>query len=505
MITQNISISVDSGLAPYTYYFQSTDPCIQFETITGSTSETIIENSYNVRDAACLDTATISVTIYTADGCSTTLDIPVSNPCENFRLDPIVRVSDYEFSVSASRNGCSSLNFTWTYNTDSFVLDSINNSQYASVLSLEPKPNILLPDTILVSVTTEDCNGCRLTTSRSFPICKPTISAKTVVLNCISDVNAQLVNYISAYEQFDVTSNCNVDIDWSTLIIDYPEGISEYIPRDPSEVSVVYTDQFVKFFAENVEPGTYEGTWVVKDENGVTSNTAPLFFVVNECDTPSAISITPIVFEIACDSVQPGEFVDIPFSASINTTLGVSVDWSTFQVLTNPVPYVPLTNIVLYTDVQGDKYIRYTTVNPILSDFFKVTVQDTTGNIISSPTSISVGGCSGYDDNNPVANNDVYCAVCSESIVMDVLTNDTSETNGIDPSTVVLDNTSSLQGTLNVNANGTITYTAPANFNGTEQFGYRVTDNAGLISNIATVTIDVICAGGDAQTVVCEY
>src|SRR5262249_41588242 len=46
-------------------------------------------------------------------------------------------------------------------------------------------------------------------------------------------------------------------------------------------------------------------------------------------------------------------------------------------------------------------------------------------------------------------------------------------------------------GTLVFNADGTYTYTPAADFNGTDSFTYRAVDALGAVSNIATVTISV--------------
>ena len=54
-------------------------------------------------------------------------------------------------------------------------------------------------------------------------------------------------------------------------------------------------------------------------------------------------------------------------------------------------------------------------------------------------------------------------------------------------------------GTAVLNANGTVTFTPNANFNGTADFSYTVTDGS-LSSNTATVTVNV-AAVNDAQVI----
>ena len=84
-----------------------------------------------------------------------------------------------------------------------------------------------------------------------------------------------------------------------------------------------------------------------------------------------------------------------------------------------------------------------------------------------------------------------------------VLSNDT-DVDG-DPLTAVLVSTTS-NGALTLNADGSFTYTPNANFNGTDTFTYRANDGTGN-SNLATVTLtvnpvnDLPVAGNDSYSV----
>lgn len=91
----------------------------------------------------------------------------------------------------------------------------------------------------------------------------------------------------------------------------------------------------------------------------------------------------------------------------------------------------------------------------------------------------------------PVATNDIY-SVNEDNIltipVAGVLGNDSDPDS--DPLTATLA-TNVTSGTINLNANGSFTYTPIVNFNGTASFTYRANDGAAS-SNIATVTIIVV-------------
>ncbi|RKX32780.1 MAG: hypothetical protein DRP71_11545, partial [Verrucomicrobia bacterium] len=92
----------------------------------------------------------------------------------------------------------------------------------------------------------------------------------------------------------------------------------------------------------------------------------------------------------------------------------------------------------------------------------------------------------------PVAVNDGYSTSADTPLVVDaasgVLNNDTSENPG--PLTAILQVDVS-NGVLVLNADGSFDYTPNANFSGTDGFTYRAYD-AGVPSNLATVTIDVV-------------
>ncbi len=87
----------------------------------------------------------------------------------------------------------------------------------------------------------------------------------------------------------------------------------------------------------------------------------------------------------------------------------------------------------------------------------------------------------------PTAVNDSAVTAEDQPIVLNVLLNDSDvENDALTPSVV----TGPSHGTLVLNGNGTFTYTPVANFNGADQFTYRVSDGQ-AVSNVATVSITV--------------
>jgi hypothetical protein len=75
--------------------------------------------------------------------------------------------------------------------------------------------------------------------------------------------------------------------------------------------------------------------------------------------------------------------------------------------------------------------------------------------------------------------------------VIDVLANDTDAEGAPDPASVSIAAAPNKGGTVTVNASGTVSYTPRLKFRGKETFKYTVRDQAGELSNDATVTVNV--------------
>ncbi len=90
----------------------------------------------------------------------------------------------------------------------------------------------------------------------------------------------------------------------------------------------------------------------------------------------------------------------------------------------------------------------------------------------------------------PVAVNDSATTNEGTAVQIPVLSNDTDD-GVLLPSTLAI-KTEPANGTVAVNTTtGVVTYTPDANFSGTDSFSYDVKDADGLLSNIATVSINV--------------
>jgi len=118
-------------------------------------------------------------------------------------------------------------------------------------------------------------------------------------------------------------------------------------------------------------------------------------------------------------------------------------------------------------------------------DSFTYTVSD--GDITSDPVTVTITVNPVND--GPLAGDDEAETDEGEAVTIDVLGNDSDVDGTLDATTVEAGDAEN--GTVVVNADGSITYTPNANFAGDDTFTYTVGDNDGAVSNEATVTVTV--------------
>ena len=150
-------------------------------------------------------------------------------------------------------------------------------------------------------------------------------------------------------------------------------------------------------------------------------------------------------------------------------------------------PGAVVTETVTYTLTQADKNAG--------------TVTNTARVDGRTPNNAPVGDASGTSGTNdtptvtalakpPVATDDNGTTKVNTPIVIPVTGNDVNGNATIDKASIEIV-TQPANGRVTVNADGTITYTPNNGYVGVDKFTYRVKDNSGYYSNVATVTIDV--------------
>jgi hypothetical protein len=120
------------------------------------------------------------------------------------------------------------------------------------------------------------------------------------------------------------------------------------------------------------------------------------------------------------------------------------------------------------------------------SGSFQYTISDGAGGTATGAATVTINPV----NDPPVAVNDAATTAQGTPVTVSVLANDTD----IDSGSLSLGSVSDPpHGTAVANANGTITYTPDAGYNGPDAFGYTASDGS-AISNVATVSITVVAA-----------
>lgn len=140
-----------------------------------------------------------------------------------------------------------------------------------------------------------------------------------------------------------------------------------------------------------------------------------------------------------------------------------------------------LSTTVMADTYQYDKAGRLTTVN--YDDGTSITYQyDANGNLI--------GQTSGAANQAPVAIDDAFDIVHNATTVFSVAAND-SDDGTLDLDSIIIV-TQPQSGSLTVTpTTGELVYTPNTGFAGVDTFSYQISDNLGLQSNVATVTLTV--------------
>lgn len=215
-------------------------------------------------------------------------------------------------------------------------------------------------------------------------------------------------------------------------------------------------------------------TYTVEDNDGQESNVATVSITVTPVNDPPLANNDSAV-------TNRGVPVDINVLAN-DTDPDSAIDPTTVTIVTPPpgaagtLAVNPVTGVVTYTPAVA--YFGTFT--------FTYTVKDTSG-ATSNIATVSV-----RVNNPPTAVNDSATTPEDVPIAITVLANDTDTDGTIDPTTVVIV-TPPTKGSVTVNpTTGVVTFSPSANLNGADSFTYQVRDNDGALSNVATVSLNIL-------------
>lgn len=471
-----------NGVAPYTYTWTTDDSCITFDTISGTSTNGDFPIEITGLDETCLQTANITLSVVDVNGCPTSTTFLAGNICDDLVLNDITATGEFTFTVSSTNANCSGLSFSWNYDTTLFILDQVFGTSYGSTLTLIPIDGVTMPSNTIISVTVTDCNGCSKTKNFTKAICRPTAQDFTYNMYCLDSQTA----YLGGFTQIPEPTGCNYTYDYNNVSL-----------GSPTDSGIVMTNSngiLTGSATISVTPGVYTINYTVENDFGLVSEPGLITIIINQCGTGNTISIPSTTYQIDCGDII-GDVVEIPISITTNSP-AVVIDWTTWQLVTPPTPASP--SITHSTNMAGEHVILYEIPAITGTDVFLWTVCDTLGNCATGTTYTILLDCA----SPPVTVTDADCVTCNQSVIVDVLTNDLPSGNPIDVTTVNI-STAPTSGTANPLPDGTIIYT-PSITTGTDTFQYTVSNVTGDVSLPATVTIDIICAGDDNNTQLCN-
>jgi hypothetical protein len=495
MITENKRITITGGTAPYSFVTFTTLPCTIITPSSGVSTDGIIDLNIAYEDISCLESTELSIYIVDFNGCKIESEMPVVNNCAEFEVAPISFEAPYTFTSMVSHPGCGVSNIEWIYDDVSFSVDSITDTNQTSKLVLKLNPGTTsIPTNSPVTARVTSCFGCEGENTYYFSICQPETRNMTLELICSGNFYTSPVVFPPR------PRNCpNAVIDWNTLQFDLPRGFQ--VERIDPITGLTYVNGGFRIIAEleAVRQSSYSIAYTVKTTEGVTSTRSAVYLSIAPCLGEYDLFIFDQTFVIPCDA-ESGDTFTIPLANRLFIGSEVTVDWETFTVLPTPEYISP--NIQLQQDFVGNQYIVYTI--PDLppaqdADVFKWYVCATNGYCAVAGTYTIQLSCNPA----PVAVDDTTCAVCGQPVTINVLSNDTSVESPLQPESLVITTTPTLGAVVN-NGDGTITYTPNQNAAGADSLKYTVKNLAGRTSNEGTVTINVVCAGGDVAVKLCN-
>ncbi|RVU30315.1 Ig-like domain-containing protein [Neptunomonas marina] len=152
-------------------------------------------------------------------------------------------------------------------------------------------------------------------------------------------------------------------------------------------------------------------------------------------------------------------------------------------------------------------YALSVTVNGVQKTVNTVSIQQSSSGVVitTDPQVEFSSGNGGGGNQAPVAVNDSAATAVDTEVIIDLDSND-SDDSGLDPTTITIVSAPNNGSLGAVNASGQVEYTPNGGYIGYDQFRYTIKDNQGVVSNQATVTLEVgdvsslPVANGDSAT-----
>ena len=256
-----------------------------------------------------------------------------------------------------------------------------------------------------------------------------------------------------------------------------PASVAIVAPAGHGTASINPTTGVITYTPALNYTGPDSFTYKVKDNTGADSNVATVTITVNapplaSNDAATTNQNTPILINVLGNDTDSDGTLD---ATSVAIIAAASHGTASVNPITGVITYTPAAN---YTG----------------PDSFTYKVKDNRGADANVATVLITV------NTPPVATNDTAGTNQNSAAVISVLTNDSDPDGTLDPTSVAIVSAVS-HGTTSINpTTGAVTYTPAANYTGPDSFTYKIKDNRGADSNVATVAITVNApAAGDQR------
>ena len=246
--------------------------------------------------------------------------------------------------------------------------------------------------------------------------------------------------------------------------------------------AVINTEGTITYTPDANYYGADSFTYTISDGHGGTATANVTITVTPVNDAPAAGN----------DSASTAEDTAVTIDVLANDT---DADADTLSVTTASDPPHGMAT------VNTNGTITYTPdANYYGGDSFTYTISDGNGGTATANVTITVTPV----NDAPAAVNDASSTANNTTVTIDVLTNDSDSDGTLDATKVAIVAAAS-HGTTSVNpTTGAITYRPASNYTGPDSFTYKVKDNSGTDSNVATVSITVNAPVTDVTQAECE-
>ncbi|SNT20903.1 gliding motility-associated C-terminal domain-containing protein, partial [Ekhidna lutea] len=253
------------------------------------------------------------------------------------------------------------------------------------------------------------------------------------------------------------------------------------IVSSPSKGTLVDNgDGTISYTHDDSETTSDSFTYTINDNEGATSNVATVTITVNPVD--DTVNEVPVAMDDAA-TVDEGATVSIDVVANDSDVDG-SLNLGTITIVSS------LSNGSLVDN--GDGTISYThDDSETTNDSFTYTINDNEGATSNVATvTITINPVDDTANETPVAMDDAATVDEGATVSIDVVANDSDADGSLNLGTITIVSSSS-NGSLVDNGDGTISYTHDDSETTSDSFTYTIDDNEGATSNVATVTITV--------------